>query len=130
MSEGGNERNRTRSADTEGDSDSDHTLTSAAHRKENKIPVDRFPATPSASSSTTARKRKAFPPKQSRILSQEEMKAMYHTMSLDDEENNDDDDVTLIKPKVRTLLIHILFSHIHKFGVSLIEHLVLAAEGQ
>ena len=55
---------------------------------------------------------------------------MYHTMSLDDEENNDDDDVTLIKPKVRTLLIHILFSHIHKFGVSLIEHLVLAAEGQ
>ena len=109
LSEGGNERKRSHSTDTEEDSDSDPTLTSAVYRKENKIPVDRFPATSTASSSATARKRKASPPKQSRILSKEEMKSMYPTMSFDDDWDKEDDDVTPIKPKVRNLLTHRLF---------------------
>ena len=106
LSEGGNERKRSHSADNEGDSDSDPTLTLAVYRKENKIPVDRFPATSSSSSSTIAKKRKASPPKQSRILSQEEMISIYPTMTFGDEENNGDDDVTPIQPKVRTSLTH------------------------
>ena len=101
-----------------GDGSSDESndgALSAAYRKENKIPVDlSTEVSVSSSSSTTvsasSKRRKASPPKQSHIMSKEEIKKMYPNMCLDDEEDCLDIDSTYPEEKVRRLMIDLLNS--------------------
>ena len=95
-SEAGVKRKRSIDADDDTDNDSDDVVMSAAYRRENKVPEVLPSETSSSSSSssipssTFSKKRKASPPKQSRILSQEEMREMYPNLCLNDEEPQDE----------------------------------------
>ena len=96
-SEAGVKRKRSIDADDDTDNDSDDVVMSAAYSRENKVPEVLPSETSSSSSSsssipssTFSKKRKASSPKQSRILSQEEMREMYPNLCLNDEEPQDE----------------------------------------
>jgi hypothetical protein len=106
----GKKRSRDIISDNGSSDESDDGVSSAAYRKENKIPVD-IPteASVSSSSSTAAsassKRRKASPPKQSHIMSKEEIKAIYPNLCLDDEDDCLDLDSTSPEKKVSRLTI-------------------------
>ena len=97
-SEAGVKRKRSIDADDDTDNGSDDVVMSAAYSRENKVPevlpseTSSFSSSSSSSipSSTFSKKRKASSPKQSRILSQEEMREMYPNLCLIDEEPQDE----------------------------------------
>lgn len=106
-SDGGNKRKRSSYEDDNTEDDSDNGAMSATYRIENKIPV----VCPSdVTSSSKSSKRRASPPKQSRILSLQEVKAMYPNLTLHDEEDDDQDIIAPIKRKVSSLRLISLFA--------------------
>ena len=94
-SDDGKKRSRDYFSDDESSDESDDEVLSVAYRKENKIPED-IPSEVSvvSSSSASSKRRKASPPKQSHIMSKEEIKKMYPNMCLDDEDDCLDVDST------------------------------------
>ena len=96
-------RKRKRSlADSDTGDESDSECMSAAYRMENKVPVERTSS--SSLSAAASKKRKASPPKQSRISSQQEIKAMYPNLSLNGEDEDEDEDDIVIQKKVGIIL--------------------------
>lgn len=110
-SDGGKKQKRDSCVDSDTGDESDSGCMSAAYRMENKIPVEQQSDLSSSSTSvsaTASKKRKASPPKQSRILSQQEMKSMYPNLSLrnDEEDEDEEEDVKVIQRKVSTVKAH------------------------
>lgn len=115
-------------ADDTGDED-DMADLSAAFKKENEVPVecpDEGHTSSSTSSSATSKKRKASPPKQSRVLSKEEIKAMYPNLCLDDEEDSNYEHEKPVQKKVRPLRYQLhLFLSLNTFPRTLMSILIL-----
>lgn len=105
----GKKKKRSSSVDSDTGDESDGGCMSAAYRLENKIPVEQQSDRSSSSASATAtvsKKRKASPPKQSRILSKQEVKSMYPNLSLKSDEEDEEEDVKLVQRKVSTVKAH------------------------
>lgn len=106
-SDAGKKWKRSSSADSDTGDESGSECMSAAYRMENKVPVEHQSDLSTSSSSLSAaasKKRKASPPKQSRILSQQEIKAMYPNLSLKSEDDDEVEDDVVIQRKVGIIL--------------------------
>ena len=108
-SDGNKKRKLSFNVDSDTGDESDSGGMSAAYRLENKIPVEHqsdLPSSTSSQSANTSKMRKASPPKQLRILSQQEIKSMYPNLSLKSDEEDEDEDVKVIQRKVSTVKAH------------------------